>query len=311
MSSFSKAIKNQQNIFRITKLILFIALFVVLYFQLTGIQMEAWNAFHLDHPLAIFLCILLMPLNWWYEFKKWTLTLDQLEIDEGMNQRVHSFLAGIVTGLITPNMIGNFLGRIYFFDRRHRANIVLFTLVNSHAQLLSTLIAGLAGIVMAGSVIGYANNQFISISALIIIPLMVLGYYLMDLILIRFNGNKNYLRSFAHKLRDSGNYRTKILLWSVLRYFTFVLQYLLILYAFDVPFSWDILYALMQIYLISTLFPSLFFGKLGIRESIGLVVLGTLGVNEFAIIVSSLVVWVVNLLIPALISLMICKRAVR
>jgi uncharacterized membrane protein YbhN (UPF0104 family) len=66
--------------------------------------------------------------------------------------------------------------------------------------------------------------------------------------------------------------------------------------------------AIWQVYLLTMLIPSMFFGKIGVRESVALFVLTGIGMNEFAVLFASLVIWFVNSLSPAILGLIICKN---
>ena len=78
--------------------------------------------------------------------------------------------------------------------------------------------------------------------------------------------------------------------------------------AFEDAYNFDTFLWIWQIFLWTTLVPSLWFGKLIIRESIALLVLGSVGFGQVEILTSSILIWLVNLAFPALISIFICKQ---
>jgi hypothetical protein len=61
------------------------------------------------------------------------------------------------------------------------------------------------------------------------------------------------------------------------------------------------------VYFWVTLAPSLFLGKVVIRETIAVWVLSAAGLNPEIVIVSSLLIWVLNLFIPTVVSLIVSK----
>jgi hypothetical protein len=61
------------------------------------------------------------------------------------------------------------------------------------------------------------------------------------------------------------------------------------------------------VYFWVTLAPSLFLGKIVIRESISVWVLAFAGMNEITVVASSFIIWVFNLLLPTLIAVAVCK----
>lgn len=94
-----------------------------------------------------------------------------------------------------------------------------------------------------------------------------------------------------------------LLLISALRFFVFSLQFLLVLTAFGATFSLDIFYAIIIVYFFTTLTPSLFMGKLFIRENYALFVLAPFVDNQLIILLASFSVWIINLALPALVGL--------
>ena len=63
---------------------------------------------------ALFLGI--MPLNWFVEWLKWKAIVAQKKIHSSI--RWHSFLSGIISSVITPAYAGNFIGRMFYFDKK-------------------------------------------------------------------------------------------------------------------------------------------------------------------------------------------------
>ncbi len=80
------------------------------------------------------------------------------------------------------------------------------------------------------------------------------------------------------------------------------------LHAFGVEWNFYLITAIWQVYLLTMLVPSLFLGKIGVRESIALLVLSSLGINEVSILVASTLIWLINTLSPALVGLVICRK---
>jgi hypothetical protein len=144
--------------------------------------------------------------------------------------------------------------------------------------------------------------------AMVVLICTILAYYFMEHPIRIIFRKKGYMRSFASDLRKSGSFRSVILVHSSIRYFVFLIQFAFVFNAYGEPLSSDLILAVSQLYLISILIPSLFLGKLGVRESVGLVLLGAIGVNEPAIIATSLTIWGINLMLPTLISLIMIKR---
>jgi hypothetical protein len=88
----------------------------------------------------------------------------------------------------------------------------------------------------------------------------------------------------------------------------FTLQFSLMLLAYGADWSWGLVAAIWQVYLLTMIAPSLGLGKLGVKESIALFVLSTLGINEITILFASLSIWLLNTVSPALFGLIVCRN---
>ena len=150
-----------------------------------------------------------------------------------------------------------------------------------------------------------------------IIALGILGVALIALYLFFFFEKISFkllkrLKWYEYLSTIVANYptfRKSLLLLSLLRHFVFTLQFWLLLHAFSVQVSLVSFFWIWQVFLWTTLVPSLWFGKLLIRESIALFVLGGIGLNRVDILATSLLLWFVNLGLPALLGVIICKKS--
>ena len=250
--------------------------------------------------------ILVIP-NLGIEFLKWRLTLKTLSISSDNSTRIQSFFAGIVTGMVTPNMLGNFIGRFYYFQRRHRVQIILLTLLSNFAQYLASLTFGLVSVILLGGLLILDEQTFIvwGVTAVLFISIIVFFFFERILGVIK---KRQYASRLKDTLRNNKNYRWQILGLSFLRFLVFTSQFSLLMYAFGEEISVELILAIWQLYLLTLIAPSLFLGKIGVKESIAIVVLGSIGVNEFSILFASLMVWLVNNISPALFGLIITKK---
>ena len=301
-----KTKQNRKKLFVFAKLILFAGVLFLIYLQLRKVGSEQWNDFHLERPLMILLSILLVIPNIYLAFLKWKITLKTLSIASSRSLRVQSFFAGIVTGLVTPNMIGNFLGRFYYFNRSHRIQITLFTLISNFGQFVSTITFGWIAVLALGGFLSIEFSDNYTIGAGLLLIGSYLSFFFIENFALRFR-KKRYFLEFKSVLMNAKSYRLKILGLSGLRFLIFTLQYSIMIYAFGEELNLTLIFAIWQVYLITMVFPSLILGKIGIKEVVGIAILGALGVNEFAVIFTSLIIWFVNTCFPALVGLVLCR----
>lgn len=302
-----KTNKKQSVIFFFLKLILFVAVGYIIYSQLSRVEPEKWQNFEVIHPISLIVAIVLVVPNIWMVFVKWKITLKLLELKEDKRRNVHSFFAGLVTGMLTPNMVGNFIGRLYYFPAQHRGTITFLTLVSNYAQLLSTVFFGMIAILLAGEVYGLGKSWQL-VSAFAVAGFMAFwAYFLVDIVLKWFKRSR-FLAISRSILKENPSYRWKMIGWSAFRFLVFTTQFALVLHAFGEELSHELIVAIWQVYLITIMVPSLFLGKLGVKEAVSVAILGGLGMNEFSILFASLIIWFVNSMSPALLGLLICGR---
>lgn len=287
-------------------MILLVLIGLFFYKQLSEIN---WNQkqFKFEHPIYLLVVLILVPLNWILEWWKWTATVNVLEIRTTSIIKKHAFFAGIVTGMLTPNMLGNFIGRIYYFERKNRVSLTILTLMTNYGQFIASIVFGVIGILILGKI-----PFDLDISKLTVILCgsgigVVLLYFNFERIFKLFNV-KPRIYSLIQNLKKRKQYRWKILLYSLLRHTIFTIQFLFMLYVFGEDLSIENVLWIWQVYLWVTLAPSLFLGKLAIRESISIWVLSLAGMGEITVLISSFLIWTFNLLLPTIVGLVICKR---
>ena len=132
-------------------------------------------------------------------------------------------------------------------------------------------------------------------------------YFEKCLLLIPFF--KKRFRRFIH-FDFSSNMKWQFLFWSLLRHLIFTLQFIFVLNFFNVEISFNLMFWIWQVYFWVTLSPSLFLGKIVIRESISVWVLSAAGLQPSIVVLSSIGIWVLNLFIPTIFSLIFCKAPI-
>ncbi len=282
----------------------------LLYQQINRIEEGQWNAFELKHPMILVLVILLVVPNIGLAFFKWKLTLRTIGVDSVKKQRVQSFFAGVVTGMLTPNMLGNFIGRFYYFDRKNRVQITLFTMLSNFAQFIASITFGWLAVLIMRGLIVWENQENLVVWIGVAMIAAYLIYFFIENFLIKLK-KRSYFKEFQRILKKHSFFRGQLLLLSFARFVIFTLQFSLLLYAFGEELNGTLIVAIWQVYLLTMIAPSLFLGKIGIKESISLFVLSTIGINGVSILFASLLIWLINSFAPALLGVLICKSNFR
>ena len=302
-----KAKKIHRNIFTAVKLILLCGLIYLIYRQVTSPNIEAQGWPEVYSYSILILSIVLVYPNIGLAYRMWLIIIKRAEIISDKKSRVESFFAGLITGMLTPNMLGNFIGRLYYFDKSHRGSITALTLLSNYAQFVVSLCFGFISVLLMGSIPDFIDSSFLRWSVLFVLLISVIVYFFFEKIVHWFY-KKVDQASFKKVLDDKPILRWELLLNGASRYVVFSAQYMLILIAFGEPFSLTLILAVWQVYLFTMAAPSLFLGKIGVKESIALMVLTQIGISPYVIVISSLIIWFVNSLSPALLGLIICKE---
>ncbi len=288
------------------KLLVFCLVFYIFYWQTKDVSLSELKNIKGTHIYYLLLVVLLMPLNWYLDFLKWKMILRFKGIG-AKNIRFKSFISGIAISAITPNRIGNFLGRMVWFSNKNKVYVSLATLYSNFAQFLSTLIVGVFGLSMANNLPSSLTfNVAVYASFITILGVLFLCYlFSYAFIHLILKSKPNISNAIIPFLKQK---RLRLLLVSVLRFVVICNQYYFTLCFFQIESFYDVLPLVMTVFLFTTLTPSLFFGKLMVRESIALFILTPFYSNEILILTSSLLLWFINLGIPALIGGLVLAR---
>lgn len=299
-----KNTKYKRSFFYLLKILLFFVFAYFLYRQLEKSDVQLSNI-KVTNWFSLFVATSLMPLNWFIEFLKWKLVLKNLKLDVDQKIVKNSFLSGIIAGMLTPNMQGNFLGRIYYYEKEHRLSLSYLTIISNFSQFICSVVGGALIILLyKSSVLDFKLSAYFFL--LLIVILSILLYFQHELIfrkIGRFFSKWDGLKSFV-----SISLLLTFLSLSLLRYLIFGLQFYLMLNAFGIEFYPEVFLHIFEYYFWVTLAPSLFFGKFLVRDSIAVWVLGK-SMAISSVLSASLSIWFLNLFIPTMIALVFIRKS--
>lgn len=93
----------------------------------------------------------------------------------------------------------------------------------------------------------------------------------------------------------------KVLLISFLRYFVFVVQYLLLLQVFKVDIAWwNAFWLIAVMFLVLAVIPTIALAELGVRGKISIFLFSVFSTNTIGIVLTATTIWLINLVVPAL-----------
>lgn len=300
------------------------ALFVWIAFSIYE-QMRTQPNLHasLQHMLGIFgtkdawkmwVCFLLMPVNWAIEARKWYILVHR-EQPFTFKRAFQSVLSGISLSLTTPNRIGEFGGRILHLDPATRLKGVALTLYSSIAQLLITLLIGLPVLYFLSSDIleGYHVEQetekwFWICYILTVLATLALGffYFRFDRLIActsRIPFLQKYFPVGDTSLTLPFQLRFSVLGYSMLRYLVFTAQYVLLWQALgaDIGIIEGVM-GIALVFFLMSIVPTIALVELGMRGKLAIGVMALFSINHVAILTGTVVIWLLNLILPALVG---------
>ena len=262
------------------------------------------------------LVVLLMPVNWGIEARKWQLAMRP---DGGISFKdaFKAIFTGATMASFTPNRMGEYFGRILYVKKGRRVAAISLTMVCSIAQLLITLILGAIGLIGLFPLLrerSFATNPRLIRGlpvALTIVGVLLVGLgflYFQFPRLTRQLARIPWIRKLGAFIKVLENFDRKILLrilfLSFVRYIVFIIQYSLVFPVFNVSLGFGQVWGGMSVvFLIMAVVPTFtFLTELGLRWGASIQVLELFSSNTVGIFAASFAIWLINLIIPALIG---------
>lgn len=265
-----------------------------------------------DQAWKVWVVILLVLVNWGLEAWKWQLLMKPLE---GLSfcKAFKATLSGVAFALNTPNRIGEYGGRVLYLQEGNRLKAVSLTIVGSFSQLLITIFAGTIGMwLMKGHLqvdtlpmftlwYDYFLLIFLAIFLICLLLYFKVGIIFSRLILRMKEGRWSRLLSSLKDL--SAHLLLSILLISLFRFVVFIIQYNLLLQAFEVNIGWwDGIWLVSILFFWLAIGPTITLMELGLRWEYSILLFGTISDNTIGVYAAATSIWLLNLVLPAMLG---------
>ncbi|MES2680782.1 MAG: hypothetical protein V4635_12895 [Bacteroidota bacterium] len=290
------------------KLLVGIGSFVIIYLRLKSdftsekLALLYDSAFSNRGVLSFVFCLLLIPVNWGIEAYKWMLITAPVE-KISYKTATKSVYSGVCLGNLAPGRATEFLAKIIFFKPENRSRVTVLHFVGGMFQLSITIISGLIALL-------YNLNRFAGenswmaylasgLSLVVLVGLFLCVYnldYLLNLI-SKLISKKNKLENFKYPF--SAALLTKLFSFSVLRYAVFFSQMFLLISIFYDHANLSLGPDILLYFLITTIIPMISVLEAPIRAAIALVVFKDSGLSDTALALSSVLIWLVNIIVPS------------
>lgn len=249
----------------------------------------------IELSLILFLLLGLSCGNWYFEVLKWNKlvnTVNKIKFQKALKVS----LIGHALSILTPLKAGDFATKIY--AHKNTQQIILLNLFHQYTQLITTIVIGIL-------FLGYfselrwiitqfqiPNYVYYLIIAIAVFCFVMVYWWKRSLVFLIVNWIKINCKTAV-----------KVQGLSFLKYFSFSLQYLILLRLFGVEVNSLLLYgAISATYLFASLIPSNFIVDIGIKTTWGVLIFGNLGVESGIIIFVSFTMWMLNFALPTLLG---------
>jgi uncharacterized protein (TIRG00374 family) len=292
----------------------------LLYYIISCIEyIQIFNALQNANLTLILITILLGVLNIYLQFAKWKLTCKQVLKEEKKSKAFLSLFYGFSAGIITPLRIGEYFGRAIAFKEKSIVQVTIATLIDKFFPLM--IVAFLGSIASLLFLYYYFEVSLYLLLSLFIVLFTLFYFFILLIISERFwdnflfsrirnpkRMNKLFEKLKVFKSLDR-SYLIKMTSLSFLFYFCFLIQYVLLVSAFSHNHNvLEYFWAGNLIMFTKTVIPPISLGELGIREGASIYFLTQMGETSAIAFNSSIFLFIINLLIPALIGLALLFR---
>lgn len=247
-----------------------------------------------------------MIINWSIETIKWKFLIDKIHFISWLDA-LEGILFGITFSMFTPSRVGEFGGRVFALNS-DRIQAIVSTILGSATQLVANISLGVIGFLSYLLIFEKFEKYTLSIVfflALFLVLLLHICLFNLDIIATKFPKVKQLenIRKYIDIISLYSNIDLlKIELLSVVRYIIYNVQFILLMYYFNIEIS--ILYAViisMTIFLFQTINPlNIALIDFGFRGNVALFFLMPFTDNSLNILAATIFLWFVNLIIPAI-----------
>ncbi len=255
-------------------------------------------------PLLI--TVVLVPVNWLIEALKWQKLTAHLQL-LSLSQSVRSDLAGLAVSMLTPNRMGDFAGRISLLKPENRTSGAMAAFVGSFAQMLALALLGVAAFclkpVLPDFLLWTTAHYAPSITVLLVAAaLLTFFYFLAGKYAAKFKaGHWLWIERFVVSAGQLTSKRlASALCLSIIRSCVFMIQLWLMLAAAGVWIDFgSALCSIAIMYCFVSVVPTFALAEWGIRGSMALLFIAPLGGNATQIVIATIVLWLINVALPA------------
>ncbi len=290
------------------------ALLTVIFFM---VKFEAiWEALKSAQFGLVAAGAALMPLNIWIQQRKWGYLVRLVKPEARFHETIGSLLAGLSLGIVTPGRIGEY-SRALFIKDTPPLRLVGLTIIDKFYNLGIAIAVGLPALLTLPWFLAHLRGYLL----FTMIGLMTIG----DLILLYLALDPRPVRSLIYAIqisfprqgriaqllggldRFSAPQARRMLLYTLAYYAVFQTQYFLFIQGFAALDPISSIRGAAATLFTKTALP-IAIGDLGLDQLASMTYFGAFNVSEAAALNASMLMFTVNVLIPALAGIPFTSR---
>ncbi len=281
-------------------------------FTADKVELLSLAAFSAKGLMLLLFCLFLIPLNWGIEARKWQIITRPVEYIS-YRRATKSVYSGVCLGNLAPGRATEFLAKIIFFHISNRPKVTVLHFVGGMFQLSVTVVTGFIALIYQlnnfGGEYAWMVRTTSVIGALLIVALVVCIYKIDTLLnyLAKKISKGEPMEEFAYRFTPRS--LAQLFGYSILRYSVFYTQFVIILLVFSPHvIDYTVLSGIALYFLITTTLPMISVLEAAIRAAVALVVFKGSGISDTVLALSSVLIWLVNIIIPSIFGYIILLR---
>lgn len=297
--------KSKQYWLVALKVLLLGLTFAYIYYKITSGETLQWRTFISEIQSKNFIYILffivLATINWTFEIAKWQTAVSKIK-PISFSEATKQSLMALTVSLPTPNRIGDYGAKAFFYPSEKRKEILLLNFISSSAQMTVTCLFGGIGLFMLASsyTLPFSNTNVIIASSVLLVAVVAGYFFRRKQLIVKGLSILNVVR-YVKKL--SVSIKLKLVLYSVFRYLVFEFMFYFVLLFFgaeiSLPQAVPLIFAM---YLLVSIVPSFLFFDVIIRGGVAVWLFSLLEISELPILCTVFTMWLLNFILPALVG---------
>lgn len=246
----------------------------------------------LVNPYYLFLLVFGMSVNWFVEIGKWYVVNKSEKLS--WQDATKGVFAGVASSMFFPLRTGGFIGKFYFASKISKSILAKNVLICNLSQKLITVIVGLTSVIVLN------KTEVLNTSGWLIIGVVAMLFFIIAY---------RYKSKISVVFNQNGWSQIGL---SLFRYLVFSGQLVIAFQLFGIQLTPSELLYIPIYWLLISVVPVSFFGGLLVRETVGASVFGLwLGYNETAIVLALLLLWFINVFVPAIVGYVFWLKSLR